>query len=89
VRSRPFNRSKWRRSCDEMVERGNYLKFSQNPKLKEVSSSTGSKIIVEASPSYRIWGTGFDADHAEGREEHWGANKLGGALMRGWERLRG
>jgi ribA/ribD-fused uncharacterized protein len=72
-----------------MVERGNYLKFSQNPKLKEVLSNTGNKVIVEASPSDRIWETGFDADHDKGREEHWGANKLGGALMRGWEILRG
>ena len=55
MRSRLFNQSKWHRSCDEMVERGNYLKFSQNPKLKEVLSSTGSKVIVEASPSDRIW----------------------------------
>jgi predicted NAD-dependent protein-ADP-ribosyltransferase YbiA (DUF1768 family) len=46
-----------------MVDRGNYLKFSQNSKLRGVLSSTGSKVVVEASPSDRIWETGFDADH--------------------------
>jgi ribA/ribD-fused uncharacterized protein len=63
VRGRPLNRSKWERSCDEMVDRGNFLKFSQNLKLKKVLSSTGSKVIVEASPSDRFWETGFDTDH--------------------------
>lgn len=44
---------------------------------------------MEASPSDRIWGVGFDAEHAEGREGEWGANKLGELLMRVRERLRG
>lgn len=45
-------------------------------------------MIVEASPSDRIWGIGFDAEHAEGKEAEWGANKLGEALMRVREKLR-
>jgi ribA/ribD-fused uncharacterized protein len=58
------------------------LKFSQNAKLKAVLLGTEDKLIVEASPSDRIWGIGFDAEHAGGKENEWGANKLGEALMR-------
>lgn len=43
---------------------------------------------MEASPSDRIWGIGFDAEHAEGNEKDWGQNKLGKALMRVREKLR-
>lgn len=51
------------------MEYGNYLKFSQNPELREILLSTGSKMIVEASPSDKIWGIGFDAEHAEENED--------------------
>lgn len=84
---RPFDQAKWDKSSDAIVEQGNYLKFSQNPHLKAILLATGSKIIVEASPSDRIWGVGFDAENAEGRESEWGMNKLGEALMRVRRRL--
>ncbi|TVY67456.1 N-glycosidase [Lachnellula suecica] len=80
--AKPFDQSKWDGSCDGIVERGNYLKFSQNPKLKAVLLDTGDRFIIEASPSDRIWGIGFDAEHAAGNENEWGANKFGEALMR-------
>jgi ribA/ribD-fused uncharacterized protein len=89
MKTGPFNQSKWDSSGDEIVGRGNYLKFSQNSKLKGIPLSTCTKIIVETSPSDRIWGVGFDAEHAEGNEEQWGANKLGEALMRFRNRLEG
>ena len=79
----------WDGACDEIVEQGNYLKFSQNPKLRDILLSTGGKVIVEASPSDSIWGLGFDAEHAEANEHKWGANKLGKALMRVRDRLSG
>ncbi|KAH8782389.1 hypothetical protein F5882DRAFT_405567 [Hyaloscypha sp. PMI_1271] len=63
-----------------MVDWGNYLKFSQNPKLKKVLSSTGSKVVVEASPSDRFWETGFDTDHVR-RERSIG-------LPTSWARLQ-
>jgi ribA/ribD-fused uncharacterized protein len=56
--------------------------------LKEILLNTGSKVIVEASPSDSIWGIGFDAEHTEGNEDRWCANKLGKALMRVRESLR-
>ena len=88
VMNRPFDQQKWDTSCDAIVEQGNYLKFGQNPKLKAILLDTGNKIIVEASPSDRIWGIGFDAHDAEGNEPDWGTNKLGEALIRVRDRLK-
>ncbi|KAF8862618.1 hypothetical protein BDZ45DRAFT_585217, partial [Acephala macrosclerotiorum] len=72
-----------RRASNFELILGNYLKFkfSQNPKLKEILLNTSDTVIAEASPVDRIWGIGFDAEHAKGNEADWGANKLGGALM--------
>jgi ribA/ribD-fused uncharacterized protein len=64
---RPFDQAKWDSFCDAVIEQGNYLKFSENPKLKKILLDTGNKFIVEASPSDRIWGIGFDAEHAVGK----------------------
>jgi ribA/ribD-fused uncharacterized protein len=86
--SSPYDKHKWESSCDAIVEQGNYLKFSQNPQIRDILLGTGELILVEASPSDRIWGIGFDAENAEGKEEEWGKNKLGNALMKVRERLR-
>jgi len=40
----------------EIVTKGNFLKFSQNPELNEFLFSFDNKIIVEASPYDKIWG---------------------------------
>ena len=42
---------------------------------------TGHKILVEASPTDRIWGIGFDETTAPDNIENWGENLLGQALM--------
>jgi ribA/ribD-fused uncharacterized protein len=59
----------------EVVEK----KFVQNPNLlmKLMDSSLNNKIFVEASPFDRIWGIGFDEDHAIQNEVNWGENLLG------------
>jgi ribA/ribD-fused uncharacterized protein len=85
---RPFDKRNWETSCDGIVEQGNFLKFSQNPELKNILLGTGDKILVEASPTDRIWGIGFDSENAEGNEKEWGKNKLGNALMKVRDRLR-
>lgn len=36
----------------------------------------------QASPRDRIWGVGYDAEHAEANRADWGENLLGKALMR-------
>lgn len=51
---------------------------------------TGSRVLAEASPVDRIWGTGLAADHPRSTSpEHWpGLNLLGFALMEVRQRLR-
>ena len=85
---RNFDREIWGREADRVVEQGNWYKFNAAEVLKEVLLGTGARELVEASPDDRIWGIGFDSDTAEGREEEWGENRLGKALMRVRERLR-
>ena len=79
---RNFKQETWDANCDAVVERGNLLKFSQNEKCKEALLGTGDREIIEASPNDSIWGIGFNAEEAEGRESEWGTNKLGKALER-------
>ena len=85
---RPFDQRKWDSSYDKIVEWGNFLNFSQNPELRATLLGTGDKTIIKSSPSDRVWGIGFDSEHAEGRESRWGANKLGEALMKVQETLQ-
>ena len=86
---RNFDQEVWDNNCDAVVERGNLLKFTQNEKLKKVLLETQDRELVEASPNDRTWGIGFDSEKALGNEDNWGQNKLGKALMRVREHLRG
>ena len=70
-----FNKDKWNARADEIVEHGNWLKFGQDPELSELLLSSEPKMLVEASGEDRIWGIGFWADEAEGREAEWGQNR--------------
>lgn len=45
---RGFDRERWNREADRVVEEGNWLKFSQHEDLREVLLGTGDKILVEA-----------------------------------------
>ncbi|KJK83781.1 hypothetical protein H634G_01014 [Metarhizium anisopliae BRIP 53293] len=49
--------------------------------LREMLLATGTREIVEASPSDKIWGIGCKAADAERRRAYWGLNLLGKALM--------
>ncbi|CAD0111789.1 unnamed protein product [Aureobasidium uvarum] len=72
-----------------IVERGNYLKFSQKEKFKKVLLDTGDRLIVEASADDKIWGIGYNATGAEKvSRERWGQNLLGIALMNVREKIR-
>ena len=83
-----FSQETWDAHCDSVVEKGNYFKFSQNQKCKDALLETGDRRIIEASPNDKVWGIGFNALEAEGRESEWWTNKLGEALERVRERLR-
>ncbi|KAK4688799.1 hypothetical protein P7C73_g1297, partial [Tremellales sp. Uapishka_1] len=71
-----FSREKWDPVCDQVVEQGNYLKFSQNPAAKKVLLETRGSGLVEASPEDRIWGIGYGAHDALENKDNWGENRL-------------
>ncbi|KAI4735909.1 hypothetical protein E4T50_13575 [Aureobasidium sp. EXF-12298] len=72
-----------------IVERGNYLKFTQNERFKKVLLETGDRLLVEASKNDKIWGIGYDATDAKRvSRDKWGQNLLGIALMKVRDRIR-
>ena len=76
-----FDQKLWDEHKEEIVTVGNYHKFSQNPDLAEYLKSTEGKVLAEASPYDKIWGIGFDREHAFENRSRWGQNLLGKALM--------
>lgn len=83
-----FDGDLWRDEADRVVVEGNLRKFGQREELRDVLLGTGDRTLVEASPDDKIWGIGFRGDEAEGKEEQWGKNRLGQALMKAREKLR-
>lgn len=85
-----FDPKLWDEYKYEIVKKGNFLKFSQNPKLKAFLLSTGDKILVEASPYDNIWGIGMlESDSRVLDPSLWnGENLLGFALMEVRDELR-
>ena len=78
-----FNEEVWERERWCIVVEANLLKFGQNRRLGSFLKSTGSSVLVEASPLDAIWGIGLDAKSPDAQNpEHWrGLNLLGFALM--------
>lgn len=78
-----FDEALWLQHRWDIVVNANRLKFSQNPRLGRFLLSTGSQVLVEASPLDTIWGIGLAADAPQAREPAaWrGLNLLGFALM--------
>jgi ribA/ribD-fused uncharacterized protein len=78
-----FDETAWAAARFAIVVAGNVAKFGQNPALAEFLRTTGERVLVEASPTDRIWGIGLAADHADAEHpERWrGLNLLGFALM--------
>lgn len=86
-----FNENVWDEHKYEIVKRGNILKFSQNPRLKEELMRTGNRILVEASPFDDIWGIKMGVDDPRiNNPINWrGQNLLGFALTEVREILKG
>jgi len=78
-----FDDKIWSEHSFDAVVRGNMAKFSQNHKLQAFLLSTGTEVLVEASPYDRVWGIGMVAqDERACNPLKWdGENKLGFALM--------
>lgn len=80
---RNFEKSIWDQNKQTIVIRGNREKFLQNDDLKQFLLSTGDKVLVEASPTDRIWGIGLGKNNPDALDPaKWrGRNLLGFALM--------
>jgi hypothetical protein len=78
-----FVESVWQERRFGIVVEANQAKFSQNPELRDFLLATTARVLVEASPSDRIWGIGLAADDARANDplEWRGLNLLGFALM--------
>lgn len=84
-----FDQARWDAARFELVVRGNVAKFGQDPALRDYLLGTVNRVLVEASPRDRIWGTGLGAAHEHAQlPSHWrGRNLLGFALMEARARL--
>jgi ribA/ribD-fused uncharacterized protein len=86
-----FDEAAWVAARFDIVTAANVAKFDQDPALRRYLLDTGEAVLVEASPTDRIWGIGLKRDdpraHDPGR---WlGLNLLGFALVRSRAILRG
>lgn len=87
---RGYDEKQWKAERERAAPLILYAKFSSTEKLRNLLLSTGSAVIVEASPDDKIWGVGMAASHANiHKPETWpkGSNLLGRALMRAREML--
>jgi ribA/ribD-fused uncharacterized protein len=83
-----YDRKIWESKREEVVEQGNYLKFSQSAECRNALLKTGDLILVEGSPVDKVWGIGFRGDEAEGNEDKWGLGLMGKCIMKVRDRLR-
>jgi ribA/ribD-fused uncharacterized protein len=86
---RNFDESVWEASRERIVVSANAAKFEQNEALGAFLRTTGNRVLVEASPTDRVWGIGLAADDPRTANplEWRGLNLLGFALMRVRDRL--
>lgn len=89
-RVRGFDERTWVDERRAIVRDASVAKFGQRPELRDFLLGTGERILVEASPTDRIWGIGLAAtDDRTADPERWrGLNLLGFALMAAREQLR-
>ena len=78
-----FDERAWAAARFDIVVEGNVAKFGQHPALADFLRATGERVLVEASPTDRIWGIGLAAGHADAENpERWpGLTLLGFALL--------
>jgi ribA/ribD-fused uncharacterized protein len=77
-----FNETQWNTHARKIVIEGNKSKFSQHSDLMRKLFDTGNTLLVEASPSDKIWGIGLNAQTARQTPvKFWrGTNWLGESL---------
>lgn len=85
-----FDPKKWSEVARDIVYKGNYAKFQQNKGLLHALNETEGTLLVEASPTDKIWGIGMK-EGAAGIEDpkNWkGTNWLGEVITKVREDLR-
>lgn len=72
----------WSEVRFEKVKRGLMEKYKEEP-FRSFLKERKDKIIIEASPSDRIWGVGFAPNDPNilNKEDQWGQNLLGKCIM--------
>lgn len=87
---REFDPEIWAAQCKDMMVPILVSKFQQDVYSLQLLMETGDKIIVEASPTDRIWGIGLAENDPRALDQStWlGTNWLGEVLMRTREELR-
>jgi ribA/ribD-fused uncharacterized protein len=88
---RGFDQQLWERQRFDIVVDGSVAKFGQHEPLRDYLLGTGKRVLVEASPTDRVWGIGLAAtDERAADPGAWrGLNLLGFALMRARQVLDG
>lgn len=74
----------WEDQREDIVFQGNLAKFTQHPDLRDYLLGTGDRVLVEASPTDRVWGVGLRmGDPRLDDPLRWrGENLLGFSLVR-------
>jgi ribA/ribD-fused uncharacterized protein len=90
-RVRGFDEQTWADERRAIVREASVAKFGQRAELRDFLLGTGKRILVEASPTDRIWGIGLAAtDERVADPAQWrGLNLLGFALMEARAQLSG
>jgi hypothetical protein len=80
---RGFVESTWEERRFDIVVTANHAKFTQHAVLHDFLLATNTRVLVEASPTDRIWGIGLAAADPQAHDPlAWrGLNLLGFALM--------
>jgi hypothetical protein len=84
-----FEKDKWDAIARDIVFKGCYAKFTQNPDLKQALLDTEDTTLVEASPKDCIWGIGLHKSDpkAQNRATWRGTNWLGETLTKVREKI--
>ncbi|MFI5833478.1 NADAR family protein [Micromonospora sp. NPDC051300] len=88
---RGFDEAVWAARRWDVVVAGSVAKFGQHEPLRRFLLGTGDRVLVEASPTDRLWGIGLTADDPRAADPAtWlGENLLGFALTEARSRLAG
>jgi len=79
---RNFDSNLWDKVKYQMVYLGNFLKFYQNPELREILFKTNGKLLVEVNPNDSVWVIALAIDNPDRLDSNkWkGENMLGRVL---------